>query len=149
MARMQSKSRSLENITKDRRELNKKILEARKEILRIKVSTNFQLNGEDQKGYESLIDLSKEMEKGIGHLVKLPKDEKDYAIKQIKSSIFYNQMVLTSLICEEKGHKESVISLGNNGAYVKCKRCGISYTRNMDFSESKEYNESMNTHMTI
>ena len=149
MAWAQPVGRSLEEITKDRKELNKKLLETRKEILKIKFSKNFKLNEEDKKSYDSWNKDIKENKKDSILDIKPYKNEKDYVIRKMKDQIFWYKHALIALICEEKGHVESVISLAGHGTYVECKRCGKGYKRPMSIEESKSWTKMMNTHITI
>ena len=124
--------KSLEEITKNKRNLRKDISKLQKEILSIESSENFKLDEESKKNYNSWKDLSEKSKKTFKNLINPIKDEKDYAIRIRQCQISLYEHSLKSLICEEKGHKESVISLGNHGTYVECKRCGEHYTRDMN-----------------
>lgn len=145
MAWMQPVGRSLEEITKDRKELNKKLLETKEEILKIKFSKNFKLNEKDKKKYDSWNKVARENPK----IVKPHKSEKDYALKRMERNTSSYKHALMALICEEKGHDESVTRMDDSGTYVDCKRCGESYKRLTSIEESKSWTKMMNAHTTI
>jgi len=149
MAWAQPISRSLEEITKDRKELKKDISRLQKEILKIRFSKNFKLNNEDKKNYDSWNEMIKENKKGEASIIKPYKNEKDYVIVKKEENICSYKQALTALICEEKGHVESVTSLAGDGAYVECKRCEAHYKRPKSIEESKSQVEMENAHMTI
>lgn len=125
---MQALGRSLEKITENKRKLRKDISKLQKEVLSIEFSENFQLNKEDKKDYDSWKDFSEKSKKNLKNILNPIRNERDYAIRIINCQISLYEHSLKSSICEEKGHNEKVISLGNHGTYVECKRCGINYT---------------------
>jgi len=145
MAWTQPVGRSLEEITKNRENLNKNISKLRREILKIKFSKNFKLNEEDKKNYDSWNKEARENPKMFKHY----RNEQDYAIIKREGNICSYKDALTALICEEKGHVESVTHMDCYGTYVECKRCGESYKRSMSIEESKSWVEMENTHTTI
>jgi len=149
MAVMRPRPKSLEKIAKNRLELKQKISEAKKEIRKIKYSINFKLNEEDQKHYDSWNEMIEKGNKKEKQIFIPYKDEKDYAIRSKQGQIRLYEHSLVKLICEEKGHKESVISTGTHGAFVNCRRCRTAYTRPMNVEESNRFTELMNIPITI
>ena len=146
---MQPLRKSLEEITADRIRIKKDIFDFKKEIIQIKFSKNFKLSEKDQKDYDSWNKMVEENKKGEVSIFKPYANEKDYVIKGKRSQIKLLEHYLVKLICEGKGHKESVRSIGTSGAYVNCTRCGTAYTRSMNVEESNRFAESMNTPITI
>jgi len=149
MAIMGPRPRSLEKTAENRKTLRKDISKLQREILKIRFSKNFQLNEKDKERYNSWNKNVQEDKKESVIILKPYKNEKDYAIRKIEGNIYLYKHALTALICEEKGHVESVISMAGHGTYVECKRCGKHYKRPMNVEESHNWTKMMNTHFTI
>jgi hypothetical protein len=135
----------LENIAKRRKELNDEILKEKRKIREINLSENFKLSEEDQERYESWNNAIKENERGFADIAIPYKDEKDYAIKDMRRQIGLYNYLLVKLICDEKGHEEIKGSSDGGRTFCRCKRCGTAYDRPMSSRESREWDEDMRT----
>jgi hypothetical protein len=137
--------RNLEKIALKKKETKNKIFNLKKEIVKIKLSQTISLDETQQKKYDSW----NEMIEKTPTFFKPYKNEKEFLIKQKEIELNFEKMNYKSLICKEKGHKEEVMSTGNLGTYVNCKRCGTGYTRPMNVKESKSFYEFMKTPFNI
>jgi|GEM_PF-5576742 len=150
MARAYFSRRSNAEIKAERKELKSKIKELKKEKKNIENSLEVILTPEQRERYESWNKAWEENKRGFREMFKPYENEKDYLIKTtINSKISLYGYGLTALICEEKGHNEKVIALGNNGTVCRCDRCGASYTRGMSIDEGRNFYDTMHTPFTI
>ncbi len=142
--------RSYEEIIADRKKIKKEIKSIDARIKEIINSSSIELTATQREQYENLNKAIKENKKNERKIFKPYKDEKDYLVVQLNISKNFKESSLIRLTCEEKGH----ISKGGiivNGTYISayCKRCGMLYQRSLSKEERRDYNESMNTPMSI
>ncbi len=137
--------KDLSDLTLKQKESKKKIFNLKKEIIKLKLTPNVSLNEAQQQKYDKFNGIVKK-----GKTLLNPyKNEKEFLMIEKRIALSFAKDDYKRLVCEEKGHKESVISTGNHGTYVNCKRCGESYTRPMSSEESKSFYEFMNTSFNI
>jgi hypothetical protein len=150
MLRDYNPRRSNLEIKKERKELKSKIKELKREKRKIENSDVVNLTLEQRTSYELRNESCKRDEERGRAIFKPYEDEKDYLIKTtINPKIRMYEHGLVVLLCEEKGHDEKVIALGDHGTVCRCDRCGASYTRSMSMNEGRNWYDAMHTPFTI
>lgn len=136
--------KELSNLILEKKALEKKIEEIKKNIFQISTSSNVSLNGKQIKKYNKWNDVA-----SGSNFLKPYENKKEFLLKEEKIKFAFTELKYKQLTCQEKGHDEEIVSTGYNGVYVNCKRCNTGYIRPMTQKEQESFFEITSTPFTI